>query len=209
MRTLFPVLSCATLLLLTALAYSAEVSAVGKVTRLIPRADLTRERKTLRLHPADPVAENDRVRTSAGGRTRLELDGGSIINVGSASELVVRSPSGATQTSGLELRYGSVRAWVAQRRGAGLFEVRTNTAVAGVLGTTLFVEASRDLTRVANLSTDPAAQVRVGSTDPSVTEEVILLPGEGTAVPASRPPQPPRRWTQEEMQAGYEDTDIR
>ena len=37
---------------------------------------------------------------------------------------------------------------------------------------------------------------------------VAALIHEGTAVPASRPPQPPRRWTQEEMQAGYEDTDI-
>ncbi|MBI4463712.1 MAG: FecR domain-containing protein [Acidobacteria bacterium] len=208
MRAAAILLSCVGFGLLATLPSAAEVSEIGKVTRLIPRADLTRSAKTQRLQPNDPVVENDRVRTSSGGRARLALDGGSIVNVGSASELVVHLPAGSTQVSTLELRYGQIRAWVVEQTGAEVFQIRTNTAVLGVLGTTLFVDASRDLTRVANLSTEPASQVRVRSTDPTVTDEVILLPGEGTSVPTNRPPQPPRRWTQEEMQAGYEETDI-
>jgi len=154
------------------LAGAPQVTFVGKATRLIPRANLTRAERTQQLQQNDGVAENDRVRTAAGGRARLELADGSLINVGSASELVVHAPTGATTATTLELHYGRVRAWVAPRTGAGRLEVR------------------------------------VTSTDPAVTEEVILLPGEGTAVPTNRPPQPPRRWTQEEMQAGYEDTII-
>ncbi len=209
MRTISLTLCCLTLGLFVVLASAADVAGVGKVTRLIPRADVTRAAKTLRLQQNDHVAENDRVRTASGGRTRLELDDGSLISLGSASELVVHRSTGATRDSALDLRYGRVRAWVASRSGADLFQIRTATAVAGVLGTTLFVEASRDLTRIGNLSTEPGARVRVTSANPAVTEEVVLLPGEGTSVSANRAPQPPRRWTQEEMQGSYDDTDIR
>lgn len=197
------------ILLLSSTWQVAGVPTVGKVARLIPRADLTRAARTMRLNENDAVAENDRIRTAAGGRTRITLNDGSILNVGSASELVVKVTQGAGQASNLELRYGRVRAWVAARAGASPFQVRTQTAVCGVLGTTIFVDASRDLTRVANLSAEATARVRVISTNSAMAQEVILLPGEGTAVPSNRPPQPPRRWTREEMQSAYEDTDIR
>lgn len=87
---------CLLFVLLTALVGAAQINIVGKTTRLIPQADLTRDARTLRLQQNDPVAENDRVRTAAGGRARLELGDGSLVNVGSASELVVHAPAGAT-----------------------------------------------------------------------------------------------------------------
>ncbi len=195
---------------LALLPLPAQTSPVGKVERLIPRADLTRAAKTTRLSQNDPVAENDRIRTAAGGRTRITLNDGSILNVGSASQLVVRTNPGATrQASTVELRYGRVRAWVAGQTGGSAFQVRTGSAVCGVIGTIIFVETSHDLTRVANISTEVTARVRVTSANSGVTQEVTLLPGEGTAVPANRAPQPARRWTREEMQSAYEDTDIR
>ena len=86
--------------------------------------------------------------------------------------------------------------------------MRTKTAVCGVLGTTLFVDSSLGLTRVANLSDEPGARVRVTSANPVVRSEVVLLPGQGTSVPAQGPPQPPRRWTVEEVQAANQDTQI-
>jgi len=181
---------------------------VGRAVRVIPRADVTRAARTLRLNENDPLAEQDRVRTGAGGRARLSLVDGSIINVGQSSEFIVRAAQEASRASALELRYGRLRAWVAGRTGGGSFQIRTNTAVCGVLGTTIFVEATRDLTRVANVSEEETALVRVTSTDARVTHEVLLRPGEGTAVPSRRPPQPPRRWTREEMQAAYDDTDV-
>lgn len=90
---------CLLFVLLSALVGVAQINVVGKTTRLIPRADLTRAAKTLRPQQNDPVAENDRVRTAAGGRARLELGDGSLVNVGSASELVVHAPAGATQAT--------------------------------------------------------------------------------------------------------------
>lgn len=193
---------------LLAMAPPAETPAVGKVARLIPRVDLTHGAKTAGLNENDPVADNDRIRSAAGGRARITLDDGSILNVGSSSELVVRAAQSATQLSALELRYGRIRAFVAARTASSRFEIRSRTAVCGVLGTILFVDATRDVTRVANLSDEATALVRVTSTNPAVRQEVILRPGEGTAVPANRPPQPPRRWTRQEMQAAYDDTNF-
>jgi hypothetical protein len=189
-------------------AVAADVTVVGRASRVIPKANLKRAAKTMRLQQNDAVAENDRVSTAAGGRTRLVLSDGSLINVGSSSELVVHSPSGSSTATSIDLHYGRLRAWVATRTNGVAFEIRANTAVAGVLGTTLFIEATRDITRVANLSTEPNSRVRVTSANPAITGEVVLAPGEGTVVTANRLPSPPRRWTQEEMQTTFDDTDI-
>ena len=149
-----------------------------------------------------------RIRTQSSGRARVVLNDGSILNIGSSSLLTVRGAEEATRAGSLELSYGLVRAVVTASVEQRSFQVRTSTAVCGVLGTTLFIDSSRDLTRVANLSEEPDARVRVVSTNPAVRGEVVLLPGQGTSVPAQGPPQPPRRWTVEEVQAANQDTQI-
>ncbi len=190
------------------LAVAAQLPAVGQVARLVPRVDAVRLNKTVHLREQDPVSENDRVRTAAGGRTRIVLNDGSILNVGSASEMTIRTIPGTSQVSQVLLSYGRVRGFIAKRAAGQPLEIRTRTAVCGVLGTIIFVDASRDVTRVANVSGDQVSRVRVTSTAGNIKQEVILLPGEGTSVPAGRGPQPPRRWTREEMQAAYDDTNI-
>lgn len=186
---------------------AAQMPSVGQVARLVPRVDAVRLNKTVHLREQDPVSENDRVRTAAGGRTRIVLNDGSILNVGSASEMTIRTLAGTSQVSQVLLSYGRIRGFIAKRAAGQPLEIRTRTAVCGVLGTIIFVDASRDVTRVANVSDDQVSRVRVTSTT-GITQEVILLPGEGTSVPAGRGPQPPRRWTREEMQAAYDDTNI-
>lgn len=194
--------------LLVAAMAATDVPPAGKASRVIPRVDVVRAVKTLRLKENEPVVEADRIRTGAGGRTRILLNDGSILNIGSSSEMVVRSLQEPSRASTLELHYGRLRGVVTSRTGSGSFHIRTATAVCGVLGTTIFVDASRNLTRVANLSDEATARVRVTSANAGVTQEVVLAPGEGTAVPANRAPQPPRRWTREEMQAAYNDTNL-
>ena len=181
---------------------------IGHTTRVIRRADLLRGKSTTALKEQDGVAENDRIRTQSSGRARVVLNDGSILNIGSNSLLTVRGSSEATRAGSLELTYGSLRALVTAAAGQRNFEVRTKTAVCGVPGTTLFVDSSQGLTRVANLSDEPDARVRVTSTNPAVRGEVVLLPGQGTSVPAQGPPRPPRRWTVEEVQAANLDTQI-
>jgi hypothetical protein len=179
---------------------------IGNVTRVVRTADLLRGKSTAALKERDGVAENDRIRTQASGRARVVLHDGSILNIGSSTLFTVKGVTEGSRAGSLEIAYGRIRAEVAASAAGGRFQIRTSTAVCGVLGTTVFVDASRDLTRVANLSDDPKSLVRVVSSDAKTTGEVILKPGEGTSVPVKGGPQPPRKWSLEEVQNAQQDT---
>ena len=78
----------------------------------------------------------DVLETGVGGRMRARLDDGSILALGSQARLTVAEHNTATQQTTLQLQYGKVRAQVVEKtRPDAKFEVHTNTAVAGVLGT--------------------------------------------------------------------------
>jgi hypothetical protein len=199
------------ILLAAVAAMWAAPAGIGRATKVIRSADLLRGTAATKLKENDPVEENDRIRTQSSGRVRVVLNDGSILNVGQSSLLTVRATTATLRLGSLELAYGRVRAIVTPSKStpaSPAFEIRTATAVCGVLGTTLFVDASRDLTRIANLSDDANSRVRVVSTNPQAPGEVILMPGQGTSVPVSSAPQPPRRWSPEEVRAANADTEI-
>jgi len=190
-----------TVLLLTA------ADGIGSVTRVVKSADLLRGKGSAPLKEKDAIAENDRIRTQSSGRARVVLSDGSILNVGASTLFTVKSASPNTRAGSLEMAYGRIRAEIVARvSNQRSFEIRTSTAVCGVLGTTVFLDASRDLTRIANLSDDTTSLVRVVSTDARAQGEVTLRPGEGTSVPVRGAPQPPRRWSVEEVRAAQQDT---
>lgn len=191
----------------SALGLMAAASGIGSVTRVVKTADLLRGKSSAPLKEQDAIAENDRIRTQSSGRARLVLTDGSILNVGASTLFTVKSATPNTRAGSLEMAYGRIRAEiVARASNQRSFEIRTSTAVCGVLGTTVFLDASRDLTRIANLSDDTTSLVRVVSTDTRVQGEVTLRPGEGTSVPVRGSPQPPRRWSVEEVRAAQQDT---
>jgi ferric-dicitrate binding protein FerR (iron transport regulator) len=182
---------------------------IGHSTKVIPSANLLRGKSKLALHENDGVAENDQVRTQSSGRVRLVLNDGSILNVGSSSLLTVRPGSDTSRQGSLELAYGRVRAVVSASANTGKrFEIRTSTAVCGVLGTTLFVDSSRNVTDVANLSDDPNSLVQVTSRNPRFPGAVTLRPGEGTHVRGSGAPEPPHAWAQNLVRNSLADTDV-
>ncbi len=182
---------------------------IGRATKVIKSAELLRGKSSMAMKENLDVAEGDRVRTQSSGRVRILLTDGSILNVGSSSLMTMRASTGTSRSGSLDIAYGKLRAVVTSTvQGGKPYEVRTSTAVCGVLGTTLFIDGSRDLTRVANLSPEANARVRVTSTNPNAPGEVILLPGQGTSVPQSGVPQPPRTWSPEEVRAANADTDI-
>ena len=196
------------LIVFLAIAMQAPVG-VGFVTRAIKSADLLRGKSTTAMKDRTEVAEGDKIRTQSTGRVRVVMNDGSILSVGSSSLLTVRSGNETVRPGSLELAYGKIRAVISPATtGLKSFEVRSATAVCGVLGTTLFIDGSRDVTRVANLSPEANSRVRVTSTNPNAPGEVILLPGQGTSVPLSGRPQPPRTWSPEEVRAANQDTDI-
>src|SRR5712671_2435447 len=82
----------------------------GKITALIPTGSVLRETKTYEAKKDMGVFWQDTVKTERGGRARLRLEDGSILNVGSQASLVVTKHDPGKQQTDLELIYGKVRA---------------------------------------------------------------------------------------------------
>jgi hypothetical protein len=112
----------------------------GDVARVIPAVSIVRGTKTISAAAKTPVNWQDLVNTQAGGRARVALDDGSVLNVGSDSSMkVVKQDAGAQQTE-LELAYGKLRTQAQKiAKPDGKFEVKTAAGVAGVVGTDFYV----------------------------------------------------------------------
>lgn len=194
-------------LLVLGLALPAEPAAqgtrAGEVTALLPTARVERGGAAgadLRLN--DAVFWRDWVETAVRARARLALDDGSLLNLGSGARLQVLRHDQTTQQTELELKFGKVRAVVQKvTRPDGRFEVRTETAVVGVIGTHVYVDAAAALTTAINFE----GSVRVRSTDPTITGEEILAQFELAEI---EPGQPIRKRlaTLEELLRALEDT---
>src|SRR6266404_6311605 len=177
----------------------------GKITALIPEGSVLRERKTYEAKKDMAVSWQDTVKTERGGRARLRLEDGTILNVGSQASLVVTKHDPAMQQTDLELIYGKVRADVTKiARPDGHFEIRTKVAVCGVVGTEEYLEATDLATTVIALG---GGQVRVSSADARFPGATLLNPGEAISVIAGRAPGPKRLATSEEMTRAVQDTE--
>jgi hypothetical protein len=117
----------------------------GEVGALVPTA--TRNAQNVKVK--DSLAWNDFLRTQATGRLRANLVDGSLLSMGSNSELRVVQHDGASQQTELELNYGRLRSRVVQLTKPGAkFEVKTPHAVIGVIGTDFYVFVDADRTLV-------------------------------------------------------------
>lgn len=177
----------------------------GKVGRLLPAGFVTHESATAEAKLAAPVFWNDFLRTNEQGRMRVDLEDGSLLTVGAKSELRVVKHDAASQQSSIDLLYGKVRATVAPvTKPGGSFQVRTPTAVIGVIGSGVLAETSAPVTTLSaqELEKLPLPQVPVDRTvvtalehvavvsniDPAVTGFLYLLPGESAVVERGKPP---------------------
>jgi len=114
-----------------------ERPAVGQVTAVIPAAQ--RNDKILKLK--DEVDWNDLLRTDRAGRARLSLRDGSILSLGSYTEMKVLEHDPVGQRTQLQLNFGRVRSRVvAINQLGGHFELRTPLAIINVLGTDFFTQ---------------------------------------------------------------------
>ncbi len=153
----------------------------------------------------DPIFWQDTARTAHGGRLRIGLLDGSILNVGSDSQLQILKHDAQAQSTAIELSYGRMRAKAVRLVHPGSsFEVRTPVAVAGVVGTRFVVRAFADSTEVFCLEDS----VRVRNRDDSVPGEVLLTAGEFTRVMRGQPPTPAAPASPEQIRQALEETDI-
>jgi hypothetical protein len=190
------------LLLLLALPAVAQDEA-GRISAVVPTAHRLRQQqgKYVQQEAArdQTVAWNDIVRTTQRGRARLTLHDGSILSLGAGSQLRIVKHDARSQQTALELAYGRIRCRVEKltRSAAASFQLRTPTAVAGVIGTDFGADASNpDETTLVCID----GTVRVTNSDPNVPGSVDCAAGMTTTVRRGQPPTAPVPATPEQLQ---------
>lgn len=181
----------------------------GNITALLPVAKITRgagkKAVITDAKKGDELVWNDVVKTEKGGRARITLVDQSILSLGSQAELRIVRHDARSQQTALEMAYGRVRAQVANiTRDGGSFELRTPTAVAGVIGTDFGVDST-------SVGGDTfvclAGAVQIANSDKSVPGSVQCTAGQTTTVQAGKPPSPPKPASLQQLQQMIEDTE--
>jgi ferric-dicitrate binding protein FerR (iron transport regulator) len=113
----------------------------GQVTGLIPAGF----HNSAPAKVKDDLYWNDLLKTDKSGRMRVSLRDGSILSLGSDTEMKVTQHDATSQQTQLELNYGKLRSRVvAITKPGGKFEVKTPKAVAGVIGTDFYIFVNPD-----------------------------------------------------------------
>jgi hypothetical protein len=121
----------------------------GKVTGLVPIVNLIHEARTAPASTSATVYWGDIVNTGRLARARVALNDGSILNIGSDTNMTITQHDAGAQQTELELNYGRVRAKAAKLvKPDAKFEIHTPTGVAGVVGTDWYMGYEQDVTRV-------------------------------------------------------------
>jgi ferric-dicitrate binding protein FerR (iron transport regulator) len=179
----------------------------GKVSAAIPAESVQRpgETKEITLKIQDAVNWEDLVKTLEAGRVRIALLDGSFLNVGARSVMKITRHDPQTQQTLVEMTTGHIRGEVVKltRPGAS-FQVKTPTAVIGVVGTIFIIWVTPEFTRVFCIE----GRVNVRNADPSVSGTVTLEAGFQTTVGVGQPPIPVGPTAGTVQQAEISQTDI-
>jgi len=146
MKTRHPAVSLIALVLSAALVMPFDLAAqqtapsAGKITTVLPIVNVIRGSQQMPAAVNAPVFWGDTINTGHLARARVSLDDGSILSVGSDSNLMIAKHDPAAQQTDLDLNYGRVRAKAAALvKPDSHFRVRTPVGVAGVVGTEVAV----------------------------------------------------------------------
>src|SRR6266404_347254 len=147
---LLPIFLAGCVMAQTAPATSASA---GSITGVVPRVTVFRQKTSGAANLKNASGEvavkdmsvgwGDIIRTETSGRARIHLHDGSLLSLGSNSTLRVVKHDSRSQQTALELGYGRIRCQVASLTRDGKFELRTPTAVAGVIGTDFGADSSQ------------------------------------------------------------------
>lgn len=190
-------------LLLVLMAGGAPAQAtqpVGQVTALTGPATVVRDGVSQTLRRDAAVYAQDRVRTQADSRLEVTFTDGTLLVLGSGSEVALAAYAPApraadTEATGsgnvlLDLAQGVLRVLTGPVRGYDRFDIRTSNVVASARLTHWIVGVSEDGDDTAVFVVDGRVSVAAAG------ESVQLQPGEGTDVFAGAPPLPATRWSQ-------------
>jgi len=131
-------------------ALAAQAQSAGQISRFIPNVNLQHGTRVHLASAGAKVLWGDTIQTDSNGRARISLEDGSILNVGSNSNLRIVQHDAANQRTQVQLAYGRLRASAIRLAKPGSsFEVRTPTAVAGVVGTAFDLTFGNDITTLS------------------------------------------------------------
>lgn len=135
----------------------------------------------------DQVQWNDLLETNASGRMRVNLRDGSLLSLGSNSQMRVVQHNAAAQQTTLELLFGRLRSQVVKlTQPNSKFEVRTPTSVAGVIGTDFLMIVTADRTTVIVYSgVVQVTPLNGAGGAPNTSQSVNVNPGQQVEVTVS------------------------
>lgn len=165
----------------------AAVEKAGAVSNAIPAETVQRQGQgpSVPLNVSNEVDWNDLVQTFDTGRVRISLLDGSFLNIGARSTMRIVMHNPQSQQTQVIMTLGHMRGEVIKLTKPGAsFQVQTQTAVIGVVGTIFLIEALPNLTRVYCLE----GLVTVRNINAAIAGEVTLHPGESTTVRRDLPP---------------------
>jgi ferric-dicitrate binding protein FerR (iron transport regulator) len=187
-----PLLSTVLSVLLAVSPLSASTGQAGEIKALIPAAS----RNAQPVKVKDSLAWNDLLKTDAQGRLRAGLTDGSILSLGSNSELKVVQSDAVSQQTSIEVNYGKLRNQVVKiTKPDGKYEVRTPNAVIGVIGTDFYVSFENSQTTVicykGTVAVTPAPGAKVMKSDngqAGSTSTVMVNAGQMVIIGLDIPP---------------------
>jgi hypothetical protein len=126
--------------LLAALPVLAQGQAAGQnaghIDAMVPATSVNSQIAQVK----EPLQWNDLLATAQNGRVRAGLTDGSLLSLGSNSELRIVQHDATSQQTSLEMDYGKVRSQVTKiTKPGGKFQMTTPNAVIGVIGTDFYV----------------------------------------------------------------------
>lgn len=137
--------TCLLALAACGVCFAQSRGAAGQISRMKPEVTVARANRDLPGSASMPIHWNDDVKTGPQGLARIILDDNSILTVSNNSSMHIEKNPGGTR---VKLDSGQMRARVAKQSAGRTFELRTGTAVCGVLGTDFEVESSEEFTQV-------------------------------------------------------------
>jgi len=175
-----------------------EAPSIGRVTSVLREAAVTRSdsREVLPVKLNGSVFFKDIYETQVGAQVRMLLDNDSVLSLGENTRLqITEHLYDPTQNQTvIELLNGMLRSLVGKLIAqGGRFEIHTPTAVAAARGTYFVVwvlpeEGGKQVTRVANIGTEGAVEVR--NAQSVVAGTTMLGPLQSTLIEEGLPPAP-------------------
>lgn len=163
----------------------------GQINAMIPAVTRNAQKATVQ----EDLEWNDLLQTQHSGRVRAGLVDGSILSVGSNSELRIVQHDAASQQTSLQMDFGKVRSQVVKiTKPGGKFQMTTPNAVIGVIGTDFYVEYAANRTTVicyeGQVSVTPLgnATVATNTGQGNAAGQILVNAGQMVVITTTVPP---------------------